>query len=686
MKESKESKILGKPGQRDLSGWGSAKPRQSPLPLPATPGSAKRNVRGEAGGKGSQKLLGAGRPFTLQHEVARVWLQRPRHPGVGLAVEQGLLNCFYVECFTAITTLDPTLDPHKPLVYGLDNGPTRVHLVGGSASVRGVYGDGISEGLAGVAKTKDTLVLTSQATWTNTSNMSSNKEAAVEEVSLDPEGGETTDVCQDGPCSLQDLNLAPDVASSQSSLSEDEVETKDNSEFDSGSKLQVLESGVMDFQDHREQSVSSASAKGDFMDCLPLVNDKVEEMVQQPRDQVSQGARSRAFSKSCTIKQSTPWANSEGDRSKNGRLGKRLVDAKPASVAPLHYRRPKGGRACKTKKKKKSTKSKKTVPEDIPNTFPDLDSASDEDSEMQVMRVTICFKNGRKIISSNAMDPEDRNKNRIVKPRGNFHHMTGSLQMSAPGGHILGTGKLGASCFNRKATVFRGKEQSRPRYPGAIISGQWKASSKKKLAQEKKHLLDAPRITGRRPVPLLGQKPKAAPVETATFPPISCVPTLESSKKRSTTSLEVLEPAHGTSRKRAVAKNIKEALPAARGDRGLVCKDNMKNLTAMTSTSESYKIKEIPRAQRAEQPCMCTDRGEMSSGDSNFRAPQVTGIPQFLSLSQRSGRPRAPAPAGDQCPSVVLPLPVGEKQHQAPGTLGCQQTYPTAAQYCGSVG
>ncbi|XP_042125204.1 uncharacterized protein CXorf49 homolog isoform X1 [Peromyscus maniculatus bairdii] len=507
--------------------------------------------------------------------------------------------------------------------------------------------------------------------------MSSNKEVAIEEVSLDPEGREATDICLDGSCSLQDLNLAPDVGSSQCSLSEDEVETEDNSEFDSGSKLQVLEPGVMVLPDHGEQSVSSASDKGDFKDCLPLVNDKVEETVQQPTDQMSQGARSRASSKSCTTQQSTPGVDAEADRSRKGRMGKRLVDAKRASGAPLHHRGPKGGRACRTKKKKKSTKSKKTVPEEIPDQFPDPDSASDEDHEMQVMRVTICFKNGGRIISSNTMDPEDRNKKRNVQPRGNFRHMTGSLQMSAPRGHMLGAGKLGASCSNRKVTVFRGKEQSRPRYPGAAAGGLWKASSKKKSAQEKKSLLDAPRVTGRRPVPLWGQRPKAAPVETATFPPISCVTTLESSKKHSTAPLEAIEPAHGPSRKRAVVRNTKEVLPAAKlGDRGLVCKDTVKNLTAMTP-SEPYKIKEIPRAQlpthRAEQPCMCLHHGEMSSGDPNTRAPQVPANSQLMALSQRGISPRTLAPAGDQGPSVVPPLPLGEKHHQAPGTLGCQQ-------------
>ncbi|XP_036031531.1 uncharacterized protein CXorf49 homolog [Onychomys torridus] len=428
--------------------------------------------------------------------------------------------------------------------------------------------------------------------------MTSNKEVVVEEVSLEPEGREATDICLDGPCSLQDLNLAPDVGSPQCSLSEDEVETEVNSEFDSGSKLQVLESGVMVLQDHGEQCVSSASDKKDFTDCLPLVNDKVEEMVQEPTDQMSQGARSHASSKSCATQQSMPWADAEADHGRKGRLGKRLVDVKRASGAPLHHRGPKGGRACRTKKKK----NKKTVPEEIPDPFPELDSASDEDNKIQVMKVTICFKNGGRIISSNAMDPEDRNKKRDVQPRSNFRHMTGSLQMSAPRGHMLGTGKLGASCSNRKVTVFRGKEQRRPRYPAADAGGLWKASSKKKSAQETKSLLDTPRVTGRRPIPLWGQRPKAAPVETATFPPISCVTTLESSKKHSTTPLEAIEPANGTSRKRALVRNTKETLPAARGDRGLVCKDTMKNLTAMTPTSEPYKTKEIPRAQVSRAP------------------------------------------------------------------------------------
>ncbi|XP_031231471.1 uncharacterized protein CXorf49-like [Mastomys coucha] len=66
-------------------------------------------------------------------------------------------------------------------------------------------------------------------------------------------------------------------------------------------------------------------------------------------------------------------------------------------------------------------------------------------------------------------------------------------------------------------------------------------------------------------------------------------------------------------------------------------------------------------------------RGEMSSGDSNTRAPQVPANSQLVALSQGGTSPRASAPYGDQNPSVVPPLPVGEKQHQAPGILGCQQ-------------
>ncbi|CAO2623477.1 Uncharacterized protein CXorf49 homolog [Lemmus lemmus] len=434
--------------------------------------------------------------------------------------------------------------------------------------------------------------------------MSANKQTAIEEVGVDPESGEATEVCLERPCSLQELDLSHDVGSSQSSLSEDDIETEDNSELESGSKLQVLESGVMGLQDHSEESVSSASDEEDFMDCLSLVNDTVEEMVRQPTDQIRQGVRSHSSSKSCTIQQSTPWA--EADRSRKGRLSKRLVDVKRASVAPVHHKGPKGGRARRAKKKKKSTKCKKPVPEDIPDPSPNPDSASDEENEMQVMRVSIRFKNGGQIVSDSAIDPGEKNKKGDVQPRGNFHHMTGSLQVGAPRSHVLGMGKLGASCSNRKAATFRGKESSRLRFPGTAAGGLVKANSKKKPAQEKKVLQDAPRLPGRRPVPSWGQKPKAAPGETATFPPITCVSTLESSKKHCATPLGAIEPARGTSRKRATARNKREALPAARADRGLACKDTMKNLAAMTPTPESYKIKQNPHAQVKQELLLST--------------------------------------------------------------------------------
>ncbi|XP_041910259.1 uncharacterized protein CXorf49 homolog [Arvicola amphibius] len=495
--------------------------------------------------------------------------------------------------------------------------------------------------------------------------MSSNKQTAVEEVGVDSEDGEATEDCLEGPCSLQDLDLSHDVGSSQSSLNEDEVEIEENSDLESGSKLQV--------QDHSEQSVSSDSDKEDFMACLALV-DGIEEMVQQPTAQIRQGVRSRSSSKSCTAKPSTSWAGTEADRNRKDKLGKRLVEVKRASGAPVHYRGAKGGRALKTKKKKKVTKAKKPVPEDIPEPSPDPDSDSDEDNEVQVMRVSICFKNGGQIISSNAMEPGEKIKIEDVQPRGNFHHMTGSLQVGAPRNHASGMGKLGASCSNRKAAVSRGKEPSRPRFPGAAAGGLVKASSKKKSVQEKKALQDAPRFTGRRPVLLWGPRPKAAPGETATFPPITCVSTLESSKKHCAIPLE--EPAHGTSRKRPTARNTREALPAARADRGLVFKDTVKNLAAMTPTPESYKIKENARARlptrRAVRPFTCMHRGEMSSGDPNLRAPQVSANSQLVALKRRGTSARTPAPTGDQDPSVASPLPVGEK-HQVPGTLGCQQ-------------
>lgn len=426
--------------------------------------------------------------------------------------------------------------------------------------------------------------------------MSFNKEVRVEEVALDPEDGEATAICLNGPCLLRDLNLDPDTGSSESSLSMNEVETEDNSEFGSRSKLQLLESGVVVFQDRGEQSVASAINKGDVVDCLPLVSDKVEKKVRHPSDQVSRDARSYLSSKSCTTQQPTVCA--EADCSRRGRLSKRLVDVKHVPVAPVHHRRAKGSRVSRTKKKKKNIKSKKAVPEEIQDPLPESDSSTDECSEVQVMRVTICFKNGEQIVSGNAMDPGDRNRKKNAQTSGSFHNVASSRQMSAPRSHTLGMRKLGASCSNRKATVFRGKEQSRSRYPRAVAGGLWKANNpKKKSSQEKKPLQDTPKVIGRRPGVLWGQRSKAPPVETSAIPTIICVPTVESSKKHFTTPVDSTEPTDGTSRKKAVAKNTRKTLPTARGDRGLVRKHIMKNFPVMTPTPGSYKFKEILHAQ-----------------------------------------------------------------------------------------
>ena len=86
-------------------------------------------------------------------------------------------------------------------------------------------------------------------------------------------------------------------------------------------------------------------------------------------------------------------------------------------MAPVQHCGPKGGRACRTKKKKKVIKSKKTIPEDIQDPASDPDSSSDEYNEMHVMRVTICFKNGGHIITGNAMAPEDKTRKRKVISR-----------------------------------------------------------------------------------------------------------------------------------------------------------------------------------------------------------------------------------------------------------------------------
>ncbi|CAO2623478.1 Uncharacterized protein CXorf49 homolog [Lemmus lemmus] len=291
------------------------------------------------------------------------------------------------------------------------------------------------------------------------------------------------------------------------------------------------------------------------------------------------------------------------------------------------------------------------------------------------MRVTISLKEGGQGKSSGPTELEDTGRHTTVHGRESFAHvppsvLSGATRTLSSSVEKQASGDLEGSLSKKKQSVVWGKEGSRHSIPGAtaaatsavvpasaaIASGALpKTSPRKKPAQEKPQKQDPSRGPVGRTFPAWGQRLKSAPVEPATLPPISGVALLGKSSKCSLPS-GPKECKPFCTGKRSLARKTKESQPGAKED------DD--------STRDPGLLTQLP-TYRVEQPCTFTPRGEMSSGDPNLRAPQVPGSSQ--ALSQRSSRLRAPASAGDQEPSLRLPLQVGERQYQTPGRQACQQ-------------
>ncbi|XP_040599687.1 uncharacterized protein CXorf49 homolog [Mesocricetus auratus] len=301
---------------------------------------------------------------------------------------------------------------------------------------------------------------------------------------------------------------------------------------------------------------------------------------------------------------------------------------------------------------------------------PSNPESSDESTETQMMRVTICLKEGGQAKSSGLTELEDTARHANVQGRGSFVHVPPSILCSTPWGLSSGMekqapGVLKGSLCKKKQSVVWSKEGSRTGYTGASAAASApapaasgalpKTSPRKKTAQEKKPSPDASRGPLGRTFPPWGQRLKSAPVGQATLPPISGVALLGKASKCSLPS-GPKECKPFCTGKRSMARKTKESQP---GDK----EDN-------DQTRDPGLQVQLP-THRAEPPC--SYRGDVTSGDPNLRAPQVPGNSQLVALSQRSARPRAPAPAGDEDPPLSPLFPVGDSQPALQGTPGCPQ-------------
>uniref|UniRef100_A0A8C8VWR5 Predicted gene 4779 n=1 Tax=Peromyscus maniculatus bairdii TaxID=230844 RepID=A0A8C8VWR5_PERMB len=415
--------------------------------------------------------------------------------------------------------------------------------------------------------------------------------------------------------------------------------------------------------------------RGDSLDFVPQLTIEGTSFGQHVANREAWGVRRHPSPKSGPAEPLGIWGDSDAGTSRRGMRPPTSVEGKQVSASQQHPRGLGRGRAWVTPRR--GATSRIIASEDFQFLSSDPES-SDEFSETELMRVTICLKEGGQAKSTGLTELEDTGRRTNVRGRGSFVHMPPSLLVTTPrglssGGEKQALGELEGSLSKKKPSGVWGKEGSRPSYPGAAVASSAAAPApvasasgasptktsprKKGAAKEKPTQWDASRGSLGRTFPPWGQRLKSAPVEPATFPPISGVALLGKASKCSLPS-GPKECKPFCTGKRSMARKTKESQPGAKEDND--------------PTRDPGLQAQLP-THRAEQPCTCTHRGEMSSGDPNTRAPQVAGNSQFLSLSQRSARPRAPAPAGDQDILVCPLLPAEEGEPVLQGTPGCPQ-------------
>lgn len=298
--------------------------------------------------------------------------------------------------------------------------------------------------------------------------------------------------------------------------------------------------------------------KGDSLEFVPHLAIEGTSFGQRVARQEAWGIRRHLFPQTYTAEPFGIWGDSDAGMSRRGTRPLTSVEGKQYSGSQLH---PKGlgwGRAGVTPRR--GATSRIMTGDDSQYMFSDPES-SDELSEIQMMKVTICLKEGSQAKSSGFTELEDTARHTDVHGRESYVHTPCSLLATAPRGHSSGmekqaSGHLESSLTKKKQNVVWGKEGTRPSYqiaappppaaaataattatpavpaPAPTASGAlFKTSTRKKQAKEQATQWDSPRGPLGRTFPPWGQRLRSAPVEPATFPPISGVALLGKASK-----------------------------------------------------------------------------------------------------------------------------------------------------------
>nr|XP_044619892.1 uncharacterized protein CXorf49 homolog [Equus asinus]XP_044619893.1 uncharacterized protein CXorf49 homolog [Equus asinus] len=373
---------------------------------------------------------------------------------------------------------------------------------------------------------------------------------------------------------------------------------------------------------------------------------------------------------SCAARGSTVWAGLEPGAGGPGAPALSWVASQPASAALLPLPGPEGGPAWGSPKRGGRSRLGSPASRGRPSAggpvrLPSDPEPSDEASELQPTRVSLCPGEGGQAQPNGPEHPGDPPRRSSFPARENFLHVPGSFLPSAARAFALAVerravGGLDFSSSKKVECVVWGKGGKRPSYQAAAAAAAAaggvpsRATPWRKAAPEKKSLGAASQVAQGRTFLSWGQRASAAPLDPATFPPVSGVPLLVRCRR----AKQSKQPGTG---KKSVAGRTMESQPVE-----------------VAGEDIDPNSDPAPRGQppgHRPGPCSrCVRRPEGSSGHLNTRAaPQVAGNPQCLARSQGNTVPRGPAPSGDQEP---LDRPPGRQRQQQPrGARGCPRCH-----------
>ncbi|XP_012354240.2 LOW QUALITY PROTEIN: uncharacterized protein CXorf49-like [Nomascus leucogenys] len=487
--------------------------------------------------------------------------------------------------------------------------------------------------------------------------MSSPDEVSVWGAGFGPEGGEQAGAgmaTSGAPCGHgNDHSL--DLGVLHSSKGEGEGEGKsgftDPEGFSFESESELTEQGRVVLWGWEGRPDTPVDNQGDRVDCSSYLADEPAAIVPPPSFQGNKSPESAAAKGSADI-----WVDLEVDPSGRGALGPSPGKRQQASAGRLHLRGPGPGRAWENPEKgSKSRLSGRVDPQQPSAKGPaghDSDSP-DESSDLPLLRVGIRLNEGSQAKPGSPKKPADTSRQASFHCMESYLPVLGLFLTSAPRGltpvvETPAVGELEDSRQKKMQSRAWGKVEVRPSCSGAAAAGALpQGLSRRTIAQEKKSLGGASQLAPGRAFPACGERLSVAPLEPATFPPLSGVRPQGMSKKPQ-------KPKHSSPGKKPAGRKTRESQAAAR-------EDNDPNRD------------EVPRAQlpthRPGLPRLSVRHGEFSSGDPNIRTPQILGSSQPLACSLGGLVPRCHAPSGNQQPPVHLPRQ--KRQQQPPGAQGC---------------